>query len=56
MQSFDPEIQPLIFLGNKATDQNKFDSCEEYEHLNQAVSETSLIRLVLGDNACQKLQ
>ena len=56
MQSFDHEIQSLIFLGNKATDQIKFDDCEEYEHLSQIVAETSSIRLVLGDNACQKLQ
>ena len=56
MQSFDLEIQLLIFPGNKATDQNKFDNCEEYEYLNQIVAETSLIRLGLGDIACQKLQ
>ena len=37
MQSSDREIQSLIFPGNKATDQNKFDNCEEYEHLNQKV-------------------
>ena len=55
MQSFDREIQSLISPGNKATDQNKFDNCEEYEHLNQIVAETSLIRLVLGDIPCQKL-
>ena len=29
MQNFDREIQSLIFPGNKATDQNKFDNCEE---------------------------
>ena len=40
----------------KATDQNKFDNCEEYEHLNLTVAGTSLIRNVLGDIACQKLQ
>ena len=51
MQSFDREIQSLIFPGNKATGQNKFDNCEEYEHLNQIVAETSLFRLVLGDIA-----
>ena len=56
MQSFDLEIQSLIFPGNKATDQNKLASCEEYEHLNQVVAETSFIPLVLGDIACQKLQ
>ena len=56
MQSFDHEIQSLMFPGNKATDPNKFDNCEEYEHLNQIVAETSLIQLVLGDIACQKLQ
>ena len=56
MQSFDREIQSLIFLGSKATDQNKFDNCEECEHLNQIVTETSLIRLVLGYIACQNLQ
>ena len=39
----------------KATDQNEFDKCEEYEHLNQIVAGTSLIRLVLGDIPCQKL-
>ena len=47
------EIQPLIFPGNKATDQNKSDNCEECEHLNQIVAENVLIRLVLGDIACQ---
>ena len=56
MQSFDSEIQSLIFPGNQATDQNKFDNCKEYDHLNQTSTETSLIRLVLGDIACQKLQ
>ena len=56
MQSFDHEIQSLVFSGKKATDQNKFDNCEEYENLNQTVAETSFIRLVLGDIACQKLQ
>ena len=56
MQSFDRDIQSLIFPGNKATDQNEFDNCEEYEHLNQVITETSLIRLVLGDIACQKLK
>ena len=56
MQSFDHEIQSLIFLGNKATDQDKFRNCEEYKHMNQTVVEKSLIRFVLGDNACQKLQ
>ena len=56
MQSFDREIQSLIFPGNKATDQNKFNNGEEYEHLNQTVAETSLIRLALGDIPCQKLQ
>ena len=54
--SFDREIQSLIFLGNKATDQNKFDNCEEYKHLTQVVAELSLIQLVFGDIACQKLQ
>ena len=49
MQSFDLEIQSLIFPGNKAIDQNKFDNCEEYEDLNQAVAEMSSIPLVLGD-------
>ena len=48
MQSFDRDIQSLVFPANKATDQNKFDNCEEYEHLNQTVAETSLIRLILG--------
>ena len=43
MQSFDWGIHSLIFPGNKATDQNKFDNCEEYEHLNQTVAETTLI-------------
>ena len=33
-KSFDRKIRSLIFPGNKATDQNKFDNCEEYEHLN----------------------
>ena len=56
MQSCDRVIQSLIFLGNKATHQNKFDNCEECEHLNQIVAENVLIRLVLGDIACQKLQ
>ena len=48
MQSSGHEIQSLIFPANKATDQNKFDNCQEYEYLNQIVAETSLIRLVLG--------
>ena len=56
MQSFDREIQSLIFPGNKAIDYNKFDNCEEYVHPNQIVAETSLIRLVLEDIACQKLR
>ena len=56
MQSFDREIQSLIFPGNKATDQNEFDNHEEYKPLNQTGAETSLIGLVLGDIACQKLQ
>ena len=56
MQSFDREIQSLIFPENRATDQNISDNCEEYEHLNQIVAETSLIQLVVGDIACQKLQ
>ena len=46
MQSLDREIQSLIFPGNNATDQNKFDNCEEYEHLNQTGAKTSLIRHV----------
>ena len=50
---FDRESQSLIFPGNKSTDQHKFNNCEEYEHLNQTVAETSLIRLVLGDIPCQ---
>ena len=54
MQSFDSEIQSLIFPVNKATDQNKFHNCEEY--LNKIVADTSLIRLVLCDIASQKLQ
>ena len=41
MQSFDSEIQLLIFSGNKLTGENKFDNCEEYEQLNQTVAETS---------------
>ena len=53
---FDREIQSLIFPGNKAIDQNKFDSCKEYEHTNQIFAEMSLIQLVLRDIACQKLQ
>ena len=53
MQSFDREIQSLIFPGNKATDQNKFDNYQEYERLNQTVADTSLIRLVLRGIACQ---
>ena len=52
MQSFDREIQSMIFPGNKATDQNKFDNCEENEHLIQTVAEMPLVRL---DIACQKL-
>ena len=56
MQRFDREIQSLIFPENKATDQSEFDNCEEYEHLDQIVTETSLIRLVLGDIACHRLQ
>ena len=28
MQSFDSEIESLIFHGNKATDQNKFHDCK----------------------------
>ena len=39
MQSFDRDIESLIFPGNKATDQNKCDNCEEYEHLNQLLRE-----------------
>ena len=56
MQSLDREIQPLIglFPGNKATDQNKLDSCEEYENLNQIVAKTSLIRLVFGADCMSK--
>ena len=56
MQSFDCEIQSLIFHENKATDQNKLDNCEEYEHVNQIVAETFLIRPIIGDILCQKLQ
>ena len=56
MHSLDREIQSLIFPGNKATDQNKFDNCEEYEQLNQIAAETTLVRLVLEDIAFQKLQ
>ena len=40
MQSFDREVQSLIFLGNKATDTNKSDNCEECKHQNQIVAET----------------
>ena len=40
-----------MFSGKKATDKNKFDKCEEYEHLNQIVTEMSLT-LVLGNVAC----
>ena len=56
MQSIDHKIQSLIYPGNKAIDKNEFDNCEEYERLNQMVTEKSLIRLALEDNACQKLQ
>ena len=56
MQSFDREIQLLTFPESKATDQNKFDNCEENDHLNQTVAVNSLIRLVYGDIACQNLQ
>ena len=56
MQSFDRQILSLIFPGNKATNQNKIDNCEELEALNQDVAEPSLIRLVLGNIARQKLQ
>ena len=49
MQRIDREIQSLIFPGNKAADQNKSNYCEEYEHLNQTVAETSFIRLVVED-------
>ena len=38
-RSFNCEIQSLIFPGNKATDQNKFGNCEEYEQLNQTGAE-----------------
>ena len=44
---FNLGIQSLIFPENKATDQNRFDNCEKYEHMGQTVAETSLIRLVL---------
>ena len=54
MQSFDSEIKSLIFPGNKTTDQNQFDNCEEYEHPNQIVAETFLIRLILGDICISK--
>ena len=43
MQTFDREIQSLVFPGNKATDQNKFDNCEENEPVNRIVAEASLI-------------
>ena len=33
----------LIFSGNRAADQNKFDNCEEYEHLNKIDAETYFI-------------
>ena len=56
MQILDREIQSLIFPRNKATDQNKFDDWEEYEHLNQTVAEISLINFVLENIAYQKLQ
>ena len=47
MQSVYHETRSLIFPGNKVTDQNKFDNCKEYEHLNQIVAEMSLIHFVL---------
>ena len=56
MQTFGREIQSLVSLGNKATDQNKFDNCELYKDQNEIIAETSMIRLVLTDIACQKLQ
>ena len=43
MQNFDCEIQSLIFPESKGTDQNKFDNCEEYEHVNKTIAEMSLI-------------
>ena len=46
--SFDRETQSMIFSGNKATDQNKFDNCEDYEHhLNETIAGTYSIRLIL---------
>ena len=51
MQNFDLEIQQVIFPKYKAIYQNQFDTCEEYEHLNQIVAEMSLIRYVLRDIA-----
>ena len=44
VQSFDRKTQSSIFPRNKATEQNKFNSCEKYKHLNKTVAETFLIR------------
>ena len=54
MQSFEREIQSLIFPGNKAIDRNELDNCKELEYLNKIAAETFLNRLVIGDIACLK--
>ena len=56
MQSFDREIQSLIFPGNKEIDQNKLDNCKEYEHLNKINAETFLILLIVEEIERQILQ
>ena len=53
VQSFDPEIQSLIFPGKS----DKSDNCKEHEHLNKIATESSfLIRLVTEGIVCQKTE
>ena len=52
MQSFDCEIQSLIFPWNKATDQSIFGNCEE--QLNQIAAEVLFDELgMLHDSSTQ---
>ena len=39
------EIQSLVSPGNKAINENKFDNCKEYEHLNKIVADIFLSNL-----------
>ena len=41
----------LIFAGNKAINENKFDNCKGKRHLNKSASRTLLIQFVIGDIA-----